>query len=1610
MRRCTWLSGIVAVALARSLLSATGDVAVPPTGLTWFERDIQNLCRYPHRLSGSEAGREASTYIRTRLEQMGVETFVLDMPVWQMVEGCCRLTVDSVTVDLLPVAPNALVPPTTSSEGIMGPMIYVGAGEMHEYGSRTPKGAIVAMEYDSRSNWKRAFSMGARAVVFLGSARSTCAEPKKIGAPANIVRVYVPGEAQALLDFRRDYDSVRLVSHVGWEKRAGTNVLGFLPGTDATFSDIRTQPEMVVLSAAFDTYGEVPFLSPGARGAGNVAALLDAASYLSKNRPRRDILFAFLDNRARYHQGARELYCALMMPEDTRTKWQAAHEEEREFTEKMYDIVANRKDPLSADPGLGKAVMLRLRNIARYMSADKKVLLSQVRIRQIHSQAKDDPKLAEEKVRLERHIARLDSTRRFLADGELDGIDPVLYENLLGRAEGESKQRLDELVFSIRTDRQQNKLLERFGDRWIVLHVTYNFSDAGPLWGPVLGDDTRQGFETGNPNADNVGYYNRVLKALRDALGRVPQQLSVSKEMLTDPLLGRQFIPGVFAVDGAIAGTFGIYNLAFMTCHDKRSRDGHPGDAPGNLQADVLLHQAREATTLMREVADGDDISLQRVFSDNSKWSLPGFHDMKNTGCYAGLLKTQSIDEDRPATDAVLAVWPTAGWNNWLAIAAAKSVLDFERMAIELVDANGRFKITGVRNDIFKPDNVVLCGVVFDSLGGAVAVSTGESMLGEWRVNLFPCRGYVLGSPMMSSTMPTAQAFVMGANTNAQLRPDRSLCCTVEGFTLFYLHTSEATERLKIFQQDGPVMLGGFEKSPYGSGVEITTLTSFPEVDDVTASSFWKLNETRLGILRERNITDVDLEILHGRSRRLLDKAAKTDDVIVKKSTLAQSAFLSQRVYGPLRQTMDDLIKAIVILLLLAIPFAFSMERLIVCATNVYMRILGFGVAFAITFVLLYLMHPGFAIANTPIMVFLAFTIILLSSLVIGIMVRKFKTELMVLQGRSNKLHDVEISRMGTLMVAVNLGMSTMRRRPIRTLLTAITSVMLTFTILCFASFGSKLGVRSMYVGPIDRDVNATFLIRDVSYGAMNSGLPDFLHGMAGDKGLLAGHWWLANTGKERRTANVARLDNGQAACFDAVLGLPPQELELWPKLELALGEGSVQQKVEALRNRGVYLPAIARKQLNLSLGDTLAINGEVCYFAGSIDAVALQRLKHLDGLAVIPVDFQDISYAQAQTNQQESVGSDMVQKDFARLGPHQIIVGSDDLIRRIGGDLRMVSVYAGHDLNVARAGETLTQLSGLPVWTRTPEGIERLTFTQIVGVSGGLALFVPLLLGGLIIFGTLLGSITDRQREIYTLSALGLGPAHVGFLFVAEAAVYAVVGGMGGQVLSQIVAVIASFLADKGIVAEASINFSSTHSLFAIGVVMLTVMASAVYPAIKASKSANPGVQRSWKMPASDGDELSMVFPFTVSAYDITGVVSFLGEHFERHDDAGLGTFAAQDVKIARQVDGHLQLSAHLSLAPFDLGITEDFYLTAVPSEIPGVDEVVIKAVRKSGTVADWNRANRTFIQDLRKQFLMWRTLSAEHIEFYRMNTLKVLGEGDESETKQNGSSEENE
>jgi ABC-type lipoprotein release transport system permease subunit len=684
---------------------------------------------------------------------------------------------------------------------------------------------------------------------------------------------------------------------------------------------------------------------------------------------------------------------------------------------------------------------------------------------------------------------------------------------------------------------------------------------------------------------------------------------------------------------------------------------------------------------------------------------------------------------------------------------------------------------------------------------------------------------------------------------------------------------------------------------------------------------------------------------------------------------------------------LDDLVFAVLILLGLSVPFAFALERVLVGATTIYRQIYWCVIFFAATFLILYLSHPAFAIANTPIIIFLGFAIVVMSVMVIFIIMRKFEYELKAIQGMTATVHVNDVSNVSTFMAAMQMGISTMRRRPMRTALTAVTIILLTFTILCFASFGTQSGVVTIFAAP-NPGYSGAF-VHNVNWNPLSEDLQDIIRGRWPEL-TVCRRLWVSPRSQDNPGLMLSRLDASQPVTVRGILGLETEEIANRPDFQEHFG---------GLEPDMVLVTEAVAGALGVGPGDDVLLRGRRLRVGRLLDAVQVSAAKDMDMSSILPADFTEATSSSQPTaatleGDEEEMES-MAQRNWASLPVDQVAVVSADTAKAIGGALYGLMVYTADSTTAIETAENLARILPFPIAATREIGVYRHLLGTVLKASGARDLFFPIVLGGLVIFGTMLGSVADRKKEIYTFSALGLAPRHVATLFFAESMVYALIGGLGGYLLAQGTLKLLGLASEYGLVRVPEMNMSSTNTIATILIVMVTVLISSVYPAIKASKSANPGLMRTWRPPAPVGDVMDLVFPFTVSQYDITGVVSFLMEHFGNHSDTGLGRFMTSDVKLAREANGDLGLDARLALAPFDLGVSQTFVLRSTPSEIPGIDEVRVVLHRLSGQPKDWQRLNKVFLDDLRQQFLIWRSIPPETMEHYRQQTLQALNGG---------------
>jgi hypothetical protein len=126
---------------------------------------------------------------------------------------------------------------------------------------------------------------------------------------------------------------------------------------------------------------------------------------------------------------------------------------------------------------------------------------------------------------------------------------------------------------------------------------------------------------------------------------------------------------------------------------------------------------------------------------------------------------------------------------------------------------------------------------------------------------------------------------------------------------------------------------------------------------------------------------------------------------------------------------------------------------------------------------------------------------------------------------------------------------------------------------------------------------------------------------------------------------------------------------------------------------------------------------------------------------------------------------------------------------------------------------------------------------------------------------------------------------------------------------------------------------------------------------------------------------------PFAVTGEQATAMTRFMMEWFEAYEEYSIGDFVTQDV-TSREEPSQYGTSFVIDLmawvAPFDLGVSQRVQLRTILTDMEDVYEIRLQLNRVSGDVSSWRRVNRRFLNTLRKQFLIWRTLRAEERDRY--------------------------
>jgi hypothetical protein len=467
--------------------------------------------------------------------------------------------------------------------------------------------------------------------------------------------------------------------------------------------------------------------------------------------------------------------------------------------------------------------------------------------------------------------------------------------------------------------------------------------------------------------------------------------------------------------------------------------------------------------------------------------------------------------------------------------------------------------------------------------------------------------------------------------------------------------------------------------------------------------------------------------------------------------------------------------------------------------------------------------------------------------------------------------------------------------------------------------------------------------------------------------------WYYSSRVGDQSFVDVRNAATDSVFVATALVGLSPREAALRPGLRACLVRG---RWFEEADRHGAILPAGMAERLGIH-PDRLAqarviIGGQAMPVIGLIDPDRLDRTTDLDAEPLTPVDFVQMS----ERRQREGPPDPEEFEEYIHLRSEHVAFLPYTFVMNMGGRLASVGVGLADPGAVAETLDTLMPRTALTLFAGTEGRVYLYSTIGSTGVSGLSDLFIPILIAALIVMNTMLGSVYERAREIGVFNAVGLAPGHVGALFLAEACVYAVLGVVFGYLMGQTVArLIIRFDWLPGF----ELNISSLAAVGASLLVMAVVVLSTLYPARLASRLAMPAVEMGWRLPLSRGDRLVIPLPFTVTGLHAVGLNAYLKEFLDAHIEVAVGDFACEGVALSPfALDGREGLSLRFVawLVPYDLGVSQQVELRTTPTEDPAIFSLAFTLDRLSGDHASWLRLNRTFLNVMRKQFLIWRTL----------------------------------
>ena len=426
--------------------------------------------------------------------------------------------------------------------------------------------------------------------------------------------------------------------------------------------------------------------------------------------------------------------------------------------------------------------------------------------------------------------------------------------------------------------------------------------------------------------------------------------------------------------------------------------------------------------------------------------------------------------------------------------------------------------------------------------------------------------------------------------------------------------------------------------------------------------------------------------------------------------------------------------------------------------------------------------------------------------------------------------------------------------------------------------------------------------------------------------------------------------------------------------------------------------------RLGAFAGDYVYVWGNPFILTGIFDGKKFTEHIDLDGEPMTPVIFPSAVAQELSETEAEAIESgediETFQGRYTHIPGEISAIIPYETLMAMGGNLKALAIAPLKGVFSKEVTDDLVDRYGLPVFSCDSSGTYICQASDSMNYSGVPNILIPLVLSALIVLNTMITSVYERKKEISIYTSIGMAPTHVSFLFIAEAIAFAVISVVIGYLLAQTAS---GLLAGTPLWEGMTANYSSMAGIAAMILVIVVTLVSVIHPSRIAANIAIPDVNRSWKMPETKNDTIETTLPFLMKLNEQKDAGGFLLEYLEAHTEVSHGLFSSSEIevnfsnrplpeslkKISPDFPDHVicfQFDVRIWLAPFDFGVKQMVRLEFRPAkEHQQFIDAALIINRESGEVNAWKRLNKNFINAVRKQFLVWRSLDPEKQKTFR-------------------------